>query len=165
MATKTCGACGGSGGFPSTQRVHNPAGGMFQVIHTRETCSMCGGSGSVYAPDPVGPSSGGTGGTHGVVTMGADGKLQTKTTPEEADRNFAALLAFLTAGFMGYLAFFKGLEANVWVKGGLTLVPAGFVYWYFNKYRKVTRVLRIGTGIVILLVIVYYVIELWRQYG
>ncbi len=171
MGQKTCGSCHGTGGYYTTERIHNPAGGMFQTRQVRKSCPMCGGSGSVYAPDPP-PSrprraaqQKSAQGTHGKITVGADGKLHTETTPEEADKSFAGLLGFAIACYIGYLAFFRDFQAETWVKWSVTLGSWVGSYWYFDKYRRVTRMLRKLTGLAILAFLAYWVIRLLSESG
>lgn len=45
MAHKTCTSCRGTGSGTTTERVPNPAGGMFQEIQVRKRCMHCVGSG------------------------------------------------------------------------------------------------------------------------
>lgn len=50
MAQKTCSTCGGWG-YSATERIPNPAGGMFQEIQVWKSCLSCGGTGSIWVPD------------------------------------------------------------------------------------------------------------------
>jgi len=71
MARKTCSTCGGSGGYWATERVPNPAGGMFREIQVRKTCPACVGNGSIWVSDDTpsvrneGRNGGGSGGGGG----------------------------------------------------------------------------------------------------
>lgn len=51
MAVKTCSSCHGMGSYTTTERIPNPAGGMFQEIQVRKTCVFCSGTGQVFTAD------------------------------------------------------------------------------------------------------------------
>ena len=84
-------------------------------------------------------------------------------TPEEKDRSFASLLGLAAACLLGYLAFFRDLEAETWVKWLITLGGGWLTYKVFNRYRRLTRFLRVATGIAILVVVVYFVIRFFSS--
>ena len=158
MGSKTCGVCHGTGGHYATERVPNPAGGMFQMIQVRRTCAMCGGSGSVYAPDPPGAGA--------IRVQGRAGPARPPTPPPATrgkDTAFPSPAGLPRAALLGFLALFRDLEAETWVKWLITLGGGWLTYKVFNRYRRLTRFLRVATGIAILVVVVYFVIRFFSS--
>lgn len=51
MGQKTCPSCYGVGSYSATERIPNPAGGMFQEISVRKTCFTCAGIGTIWGQD------------------------------------------------------------------------------------------------------------------
>lgn len=55
MAQVICLGCFGAGSYTSTERVPNPAGGMYREITVRKSCFFCGGIGSISRPESYSP--------------------------------------------------------------------------------------------------------------
>lgn len=140
MALNTCSACNGRGGYHATERVPNPAGGMFMEMQVWKNCLMCGGSGSVWVPDSA----------PGAITLYKGKKSKrpprrTPATPEESDRSFAVLLTLVFAGFMIHAMFGRDLQAELWVKWTIIGASIAVCRRVLHKAKRLTRFLRYAT--------------------
>lgn len=139
VGSKACGSCFGTG----KQSVPGAGSGVL------ETCRTCHGLTTVYVPDRDE--------TGGGVELSPQPR-----TPEDKDKTFATLLTFATALFLAYQVVVRDFQAAMWVKWTIVLAPAAGVYWFFNKYRRLTYILRIGTIVVIAILVVLIIIGLFQ---
>lgn len=160
MARKTCSVCAGLRGYNSTERVPNPAGGMFMEIQVRKPCMGCGGTGSIWVPDPVPqiPRTSTSSRRGTAVSSGSaqPGKRQTSpprtrapSTPEETDAAFANLASLVLSGFMIRVMFYQSVEAELWVKWTIIGVTTALFRWILHSAKRATRLLRYATIIAI----------------
>ena len=147
------------------------ATGMFEQYQVSRACMSCGGQGGRQVADPVpiaprtkrnkkrapAPDA-----NAGVVTVGDDGQLTVEKTPEEQDEAFTGLVTLIIFVYMGYLAFFRDLQAEEWVKWTITLGPATVVGWILTTYPRLTRKLRVTTYILIAVAVVYFLVVAGR---
>ncbi|MCP4573875.1 MAG: hypothetical protein GY838_16070 [bacterium] len=55
MPQDTCTSCFGTGSYQTTERVNNPAGGMYQEVPVSKPCMACSGAGTIWKADQPKP--------------------------------------------------------------------------------------------------------------
>jgi len=138
MGFKSCYGCGGSGSYLGSESVFDPSGGyMYKTVQVRKTCNMCGGTGQTYdAASDISYSSGSSSGGRAARTPSRP------STPEEADRGFANLLAMIAGGAAAWYVFFTPFAAETWVKWAVVVAATIVTGLLFHKLRWLTRGLR-----------------------
>ncbi len=183
MSSETCHACWGSGYVTRSESVPNPSsngGPLYVQVEVRNPCCACGGTGRIYTPDPIIPTRKQPRHNDRLPTQhkdrqqtpravrgrGHDATRSTKTRPAplDADEKFANFLGIASIGVSLYVLFNTSQPANPLVK--LTIAFAiGFVCsLFFQKCRRVTRVLRHVTAILFFSAMLGGSVYLWLLY-
>lgn len=174
MAYETCNACYGSGYMTGSESVPNPSqdgGSLYVQVEVRKTCFGCGGSGRISTPDPIVPTRREPTGRHSTRSQSQSQRSDNRhksTQPEmsqpavvDPDEKFANFLGLTSIGVSLYLLFNSSQPANPLAKLAIAFGVGLVCSLFFQKARRITRMLRHVVAILIFIAMLGGILFAW----